>query len=188
MPLLFLLITAIDQGFQMSQCMILYHKGFWRSSNLKHLHQNHYFHRHVCPSMRSSVRPSQNFLLLKSPWNRPLTPGVDPGVDPGLLRGRQPLRRSQQYILYLNAATCSLGQKHWNIASFIFHARCQFSQAWHEVKVLSHCNHISQIKQPHGKYISGLFDCKVELAHITLVGSEFAKNRVQTPNDCNFGH
>ena len=30
------------------------------------------------PFVRSFVRPSQKFFLLKSPWNHPLTPGVDP--------------------------------------------------------------------------------------------------------------
>ena len=34
----------------------------------------------VCLSIRpsSGVRASQNFFSLKSPWNHPLTPGVDP--------------------------------------------------------------------------------------------------------------
>ena len=44
---------------------------------------------------RTYVRTSQKFFSLKSPWNHPLTPGVNPGVDPGQPRGTQPLRRSQ---------------------------------------------------------------------------------------------
>ena len=45
---------------------------------------NHYFDRYVCPSICSSVRPSVHhkiFFLLKSPWDHPLTTGVDPQVD-----------------------------------------------------------------------------------------------------------
>ena len=49
------------------------------------IHLNHYFNRHVClsicPSVRLSVCPSVRhkiFFSLKSPWNHPLTPGVDP--------------------------------------------------------------------------------------------------------------
>ena len=40
---------------------------------------NHYFNRHVCPSIRlsRSSRSSQNFFSLKSPWNHSLTPGID---------------------------------------------------------------------------------------------------------------
>jgi len=56
------------------------------SDNIRHLccyNLHHYFDQHVCLSMRLCVclwvRLSQNFFfLLKSPWNHPLTPGVDP--------------------------------------------------------------------------------------------------------------
>ena len=47
---------------------------------------NHYFDRHVCPSMRPYVSMyvcmSQNFFSLKSPWGHPLTPEVDPSPRP----------------------------------------------------------------------------------------------------------
>ena len=58
---------------------------------------NHYFHLHVCPSIRTYyfvLRLSQKIFSLKSPWNHSLTPGSTPGVDPGYPRGTQPLRRS----------------------------------------------------------------------------------------------
>ena len=45
------------------------------------LNLNHYFHLHVCASMLlllSFVR-HKKFFSLKSPWNHPLTLGVDPG-------------------------------------------------------------------------------------------------------------
>ena len=41
------------------------------------LNLNNYFNGHVCPSIRTYVR-HKIFFLLKSPWNHPLTPGVDP--------------------------------------------------------------------------------------------------------------
>ena len=41
------------------------------------LNLNNYFDRHVCPSVRACVC-HKIFFLLKSPWNHPLTSGVDP--------------------------------------------------------------------------------------------------------------
>ena len=40
---------------------------------------HNYFNYHVCPSIRPGVPMSvTKFFSLKSPWNHPLTPGVDP--------------------------------------------------------------------------------------------------------------
>ena len=47
---------------------------------------NHYFHRHVCPSIHTSVR-HKIFFLLKSPRNHPLTPEVDPRGWPRVALG-----------------------------------------------------------------------------------------------------
>ena len=67
---------------------------------------NNYFHRHVCPS---SVRPSvrhKNFFSLKSPWNHPLTPGVDPRdwpqVAPGHTAPPEELARARRALSSLN--------------------------------------------------------------------------------------
>ena len=71
--------------------------GVWKYNMVLSLESlinlNHYFNRGVCLSIRSFVRPfvrHKIFFLLKSPWNHPLTPGVDPGCTPGT----RPLRRS----------------------------------------------------------------------------------------------
>ena len=55
--------------------------------NINPVNLYNYFNRGVClsvhaPFMRSYVRPFITiFFLLKSPWNHPLTPGVDPGYQ-----------------------------------------------------------------------------------------------------------
>ena len=69
-------------------------------------HLNHYFNRHVCPSMfRPFVRPfvrHKNFFSLKSPWNHPLTPGVGPRgwprVPPGHTAPPEELARARRAL------------------------------------------------------------------------------------------
>ena len=57
----------------------------------------------VCPSVRPSfVRSSENFVLLKLPWNHPLTPGVDPRgwprVAPGHAAPPEELARARRAL------------------------------------------------------------------------------------------
>ena len=98
-------------------CIELKILAFQKSvSQVSRFNLNHYFHRHVCPSIRalvrSSVRPSQNFFLLKSPWNHPLTPGVDPRgwprVAPGHAAPPEELARARRALSsYINIYTVS---------------------------------------------------------------------------------
>ena len=75
--------------------------SFWCLSILfKNL--NNYFNGHVCPSIRPFVSSSQNFFSLKSPWNHPLTPGVEPRgwpwVPPGHAAPPEKLARARRAL------------------------------------------------------------------------------------------
>ena len=63
----------------------------WLWIMLWQFYLNHYFHLHVCASIRTSfVRPSVRckvFFSPKSLWNHPLTPGVDPQGWPWVAPG-----------------------------------------------------------------------------------------------------
>ena len=66
--------------FELQKCCVIYLKRKLRT------YLNNYFSGHVCPSIvrpwvRGSVR-HKIFFSLKSPWNHPLTPGVNPGGRP----------------------------------------------------------------------------------------------------------
>ena len=74
---------------------------------------NHYFDRHVCPSIRPSFRHSvipsvrhKIFFSLKSPWNHPLTPGVHPWgwprVPPGHAAPPEELARARRALSSAN--------------------------------------------------------------------------------------
>ena len=88
------------------------------------VHLHNYFDYHVCASIRSfGVRClSQNFFSLKSPWNHPLTPGIDPRgwprVPPGHAAPPEELARARRALSSRYLFAKQFWLEIWNHAFF----------------------------------------------------------------------